>query len=164
MSMTIDEAKRCIKDDVFPALPDVADWMLTKSPQPERTLDLWAKALTRVDRNEVQRVIDLWFIGTVQAPKAYERELIPQCLVSNAMHLRATDASKRATAANKEAAVARLETPRVMDAVRAHELWPRWLKLQESVDLAEMTELDAIREWNQILDAAFASGRVRFTL
>jgi hypothetical protein len=90
--------------------------------------------------------------------------MIPQCLVSNAMHLRASDASKQATAANKEAAVARLETPRVMDAVRSHELWPRWLKLRESVKLAEMTELDAIREWNQILDAAFASGRVRFTL
>lgn len=164
MTMTIDEAKRVIKDEVFPALPDVADWMVHKSPQPEKTLELWAKALTRLERGEVERVIGLWFNGSVDAPKAYERELIPQCIVSNAMRLR-SDANMRAEVMKTRREHEEHEaTPKVMDAVKSHKLWPNWLRRHAAVQLGEMTEEQALREWNAELDFEFASGRVKFTL
>lgn len=164
MTMTIDEAKRCIKDDVFPALPDVADWMVHKSPQPEKTLELWAKALTRLERDEVERVIGLWFNGSVDAPKAYERELIPQCIISNAMRLRA-DANMRASVIKtRREHEEHRTTPNVINAVKSNKLWPNWLRRHAAVQLGEMTESDALREWNKELDFEFAAGRVKFTL
>lgn len=164
MTMTIDEAKRVIKDVVFVALPDVADWMRTTSPQPNETLELWAKALMRLDRSEVERVVNLWFVGNVEAPKAYERQLVPQCIVNNVMRLR-SDAKMRDTVKQARREHEEHEaTPKVMDAVKSHKLWPIWLRRHAAVQLGEMTEEQALREWNAELDFEFASGRVKFTL
>ena len=164
MMMTIDEAKRVIKDEIFPALPDVADWMVHKSPQPEKTLELWAKALTRLELGEVERVIGLWFNCSVDAPKAYERELIPQCIVSNAMRLRSDAKMRDAVMQARREHEEHESTPQVMDAVKSNKLWPSWLRRRAAVQLGEMTEEQALREWNDELDVEFAAGRVKFTL
>jgi len=163
MSMTIDEAKRCIKDVVFVALPDVADWMRTTSPQPNETLELWAKALMRLELEEVKRVIDLWFTGSVEPPKNYERQLVPQCIINNAMRLRSDAASRIAVLKRRDE-----NTKQSGSIMRAVEGLPihveQWVPRHAMVKSGEMTEKQATQEYNAILDAAFAAGRVRFTL
>lgn len=164
MTMTIDEAETCLKEDLFPALPEVADWMITKSPNPEKTRRLWATAIAKLDREEVCDVILRWLRDDpdMKPPKAYERELIPQVIVSNAMFLRGKRSALASQAERRTAQDARVERISLMDIAKGHPLWvSHWVPMMADVKSGDMEEADAMRQWNQLLKEHFDGRRVR---
>lgn len=164
MSMTIHEATRCLVEDLFPAMPDVADWLFNKSPNPEKTRDIWAAAISKVDRSEVAEVIFRWLSGDeeIQAPKAYERELVPRILISNVMFLRGKNRRKQLqeNQANEIGRRMKERTAVMRDVVCTDELWAKhWHPLKAAVLDGSMTQRDALRQWNRIIDDKYRSGQ-----
>jgi triphosphoribosyl-dephospho-CoA synthetase len=153
--MTIDEAEVCLKEDLFPALPEVADWMLTKSPDPQKTRRLWATAIAKLDREEVCEVIMRWLRddADMKPPKAYERELIPQVLVSNAMFLRGKRNATVQQLQREERRRAVLERASLMNMAKSHPLWlTHWVPMMKLVKSGDLDENEAVREWKKIVE------------
>jgi hypothetical protein len=77
------EAIDFLANYAFVAYPSVREWVAS-TEKPNDTVRIWAKALTRCNRDECQTVIDSWLDGSIEAPK-YLRDgfatHIRQCVV-----------------------------------------------------------------------------------
>ncbi|NBW19891.1 MAG: hypothetical protein EBR82_69160 [Caulobacteraceae bacterium] len=155
--MTDKEARSFFLDEVFVAFPAVQLWIKETSPQPDKTLGYWCKALDSVSVDEAREVLEIWVAGKDQnnkPPEAYQRDVFALHLKSCVYGLR----DRRATKARFDEPTAAVDEPEG-ERYRPTEdpLYLKyWVPLRAAVATGEITEESALAQWKAILDEQFS--------
>jgi hypothetical protein len=149
--LTQSESEDFLKDYAFAAFPTVREW-LRGTDTPDRTFEIWAKALLKCERHECEAVIDAWVSGDIEPPKFLRDGFT--------LHVRACVMEAR----RKRLASKPLEDQRthlaqgqgVMRGIEQADLWQRyWVPLKAAVDLGEMSRESALSQWKAIIETEF---------
>lgn len=151
--MTNDEARSLIRD-AFIAFPSVLEWLKEKSPDAEQTIAGWSNVVSKMDSHYARKVLDAWRDGTIQPPKAYERDQFVLIWRQTALHLigeatrsNALDEQRKTLAAGKTVTPFSLATDDLYN--------NEWLPMKAMVESGEITKEEAIGRWKRRLNEVF---------
>jgi len=155
--MTDKEARSFFLDEVFVAFPAVQLWIKETSPQPDKTLGYWCKALDSVSVDEAREVLEIWVAGkdpNNKPPEAYQRDVFALHLKSCVQGLR----DRRATKARFDEPTAAVDEPEGerYQPTKDPLYLKYWVPLKGAVDAKEITEESALSQWEAILDEQFS--------
>lgn len=70
------EAKEFLKE-AFTAFPGVGAWIEANSPDPSKTVAIWARSLEQITITEAHSVLTRWSMGALPPPTGFQKEEFP---------------------------------------------------------------------------------------